>query len=422
MPDEVPIVPPALVCADISPATVSEPAGNAAINARGASAAGDGLLALVRCEEEEAARTRLEAGEIGFGNDPTGDFWPVLGNGTYAQLQRAIVGGSAAEHAEAVDWQMANELPRADEPMGEWLPREINHAALARAVAGLPPAVPSLAAALGPPRSEAAGVTADPQPQKGCATAARGSRTGYLPHEEVHELYRAIAFSNAHLGVILNTFVTITFSTLGLSGHGSAKTLFRKVKHETQKLLQRHRVVPVIVYVFENSPVHGLHVHCLLYVPSYGRRDFRIAVRGYLERLAGVQNGLPRHTVRFRHCRERGSTCDRITRQWYWFRYMVKGIDPNVFVLDLEEPEAWSKRLPVKEALALEKLEKSRPIDFSPRSGVTENIGKSARGKAGFVSRFDKSRSGRALYTAAEYDDWERRKRCAELESAIARI
>lgn len=154
-----------------------------------------------------------------------------------------------------------------------------------------------------------------------------------LTARQFNRLYEAVLFANCQ-AVVLNTMVTIAWSTFGLGHEVSVNKA-----HEAFLILFRHwcrdqRKVPhAVIWVKERGKVLGLHSHLLVHVPPPFRREFyrwalrtvRSVAKGAETKLAFEANG-----PRTLHIGE--NHADNVDAQWRMFRYLAKGVGPEELV------------------------------------------------------------------------------------------
>lgn len=136
--------------------------------------------------------------------------------------------------------------------------------------------------------------------------------------------HKAVGFAN-YRGRIINVQVTIAWDRMGYRHGQEVDEAHRLLMQAQRKFMRRHGVPNYNYTVFERSETFGLHSHGGIHVPDAVYPLFRRWLDRRVERLDRI--GFRR---RLHVRRRRETTAARaIEAQWRWFRYCMKGIDPN---------------------------------------------------------------------------------------------
>ncbi|MFP4893162.1 hypothetical protein [Paraburkholderia sp. EG304] len=238
---------------------------------------------------------------------------------------------------------------------------------------------------------------------------------GYLSASQVRELYSAVAFANS-TGQVMNVHISITWGLLGISDHEAAA---KALCHQFMKHLRdwyQHKVPKdrpfVWLYVHEVGQRHGFHTHILTDIPVELRPAFREWVRA---RLAGAARlGVPPHKDASKVV---APPSDPIGRQWWYLQYLAKGVSAKAEVRSVVGVDPY-----VRVAKLIKHPLKS-PGDVGCRKtcGVSNNIGKESRKKAGFRSLLERGIADvRRLYAGMEYLEYLRQQE-ADMTDTVAR-
>lgn len=147
----------------------------------------------------------------------------------------------------------------------------------------------------------------------------------HIDFEDLSRVFRAIALANCR-GCVMSTRLDITWSTLGISSEITIRQYFRQFLDWLRRWLERNADWPAYVAAFENGKTRGLHTHMLLYVPLDLRLQFTSAAKRALSRVTGCAL-LDTPTSQTMKIRVRGPNIDT---QWIRFRYIMKGIHPQL--------------------------------------------------------------------------------------------
>lgn len=142
---------------------------------------------------------------------------------------------------------------------------------------------------------------------------------------DLQRVYNAIALANCR-GVILSTRVDISWSTVGITNEISIRAAFKSFLDWMSRWLGRHAGWPAYVYVFERGPRYGIHTHMLVHVPFDLGDEFRSGANRILMNIIGrpLLDTTDSTTMLIQ---PRGPNVDT---QWKRFRYMMKGISPDL--------------------------------------------------------------------------------------------
>lgn len=244
---------------------------------------------------------------------------------------------------------------------------------------------------------------------------------------EVSCLYSALAFTMWQYGRVMNAHVTICWKLLGVTDHNEAARLLSLYNHEAAKWLKvgdgdgvvrsrRSRrasgtsVHHVFVYVHEHAVEKGFHSHQLMCLPVSRAQAFAKWSKQCLARVARCANpdeaavffspASPKLKIfkPYEGAREEFA----VDRQWRWFRYLTKSLDP-------EHREgspidgAWHAARDVFQIM--KPFMATGPVTCRKLAGCSENIGSGARRREGFVSKFERGQWAN-LYDGSELDEY----------------
>ena len=158
----------------------------------------------------------------------------------------------------------------------------------------------------------------------------------YLTFDDLQKGYRALALANCR-GRVMTTRVDITWSTLGILTDAAVAAGQVAFLDRIRRWLTRHVGGADYLWVLERGRTRGLHSHILVYVPE-GLGD---AFRASAERnLTAITGKALLHTPESRTMLIQPRLPD-ITAQWLRFRYMMKGLDPQVGWPDSAAPAGY---------------------------------------------------------------------------------
>jgi hypothetical protein len=243
---------------------------------------------------------------------------------------------------------------------------------------------------------------------------------------EVSRLYSAMAFAMWQYGRVMNAHLTILWKLLGVTDHKKAVQILSKYNHEAAKWLSvgdgdnvvRSRfsrrsfgtsAPHVFVYVHEQAQEKGFHTHELMCVPLSRAQEFVEWSRDCLARLSGCARAdeaavffSPASQKRRKFRPYAGARENfAVDRQWRWFRYLTKSLDPD-----------HRERSPIDGAwhVARDLFQMTKPfmatgpVSCRKLAGCSENIAPGAQRRAGFVSKFEAG-DWADLYNGSELDD-----------------
>lgn len=243
---------------------------------------------------------------------------------------------------------------------------------------------------------------------------------------EVPRLYSAMAFAMWRYGRVMNAHLTVCWKLLGVTDHNKAARLLSLYNHEAAKWLsvgdgddvvrsRRSRRASVtsaphlFVYVHEHAQEKGFHSHELMCVPLGRAQEFAQWSRKCLVRLSECArpdeaavffSPASQKRRRFRpYAGARESFA--VDRQWRWFRYLTKSLDPH----HQEHSPADGAWHVAREVFQITRpFMATGPVTCRKLAGFSENIGPGAQTRAGFVSKFEAG-DWAGLYSGSELDD-----------------
>lgn len=243
---------------------------------------------------------------------------------------------------------------------------------------------------------------------------------------EVSRLYSAIAFAMWQYGVVMNVHLTICWRLLGITHHEKAAEVLSRYNHEAAKWLkvgigdnvERRRVSRrasdtsashFFVYAHENARDRGFHTHQLMYLPVTKAQAFAEWSRDCLSRLSN-QSKLDEAAVFFSPASEKlkqfkpyegARESFAVQRQWNWFQYIAKSLDPN----HMERAHDGGLRS-AREIFRITKpFVATPPVTCRKLAGYSENIGRSMQRRVGFSSKFDGG-DWANLYNGSELNEY----------------
>lgn len=231
------------------------------------------------------------------------------------------------------------------------------------------------------------------------AEGAKGPR--HMTERQFRDLYGAIAFANIN-GAIMNVHLVISWRILGFEDHSEATyALQRKVLTHFGSWYDSKKGPddPHRVWVYSNECTGrvGFHTHVLLAVPERWLPAFRKWVKKRLGDLSHLRV-LPKGAYKVV-----APPSDPIRRQWIWFQYICKGLDPEA------KTKASVGDEPTVALSDLVQFSYDSPgaMTCLKRMGVSSNIGADRRNEAGFRSWLDRGVTDvRVLYAGQEHSEW----------------
>lgn len=158
----------------------------------------------------------------------------------------------------------------------------------------------------------------------------------FLNSRDFLRLYRGVAVANLE-GLLLNSFVTVSWSLAGLTAPSSVRQAQRALQERMTSWFQYQRQhdqdYPSYagVWVKEVGRTMGLHTHYLLHVPGRDWGVFARWMRRSVAKATDSSSGAIRMTARGRPLYVTHAVDLRysVGAQWDVFRYMAKGLDPD---------------------------------------------------------------------------------------------
>ncbi len=236
----------------------------------------------------------------------------------------------------------------------------------------------------------------------------------YLTASQVADLYSAVAYANSN-GLVMNVHISITWGMLGIEDHTAAANAlcYEFVKHLRDWYQHKVPNSPFVwLYVHEVGRTHGFHTHILTAIPVGLRPAFRKWVRA---RLAGAARlGIPPHKDASKVV---APPSDPIGRQWWYLQYLAKGVSAEAEVRSVVGVDPYVR---VSE-LIKHPLKSPGFVTCKKTCGVSNNIGKEERRKAGFRSLLERGIADvRRMYAGMEYLEYLRQQE-ADVTDTVAR-
>lgn len=154
--------------------------------------------------------------------------------------------------------------------------------------------------------------------------------TWYLRNNQFMKVYDAIRLANCK-GLVLNTMVSLTWSTVGLESDLDVAKVNRGFLELMRKWLTLRGVSKAWVWVLERGETYGLHSHVAVHIPDFIEDDFKAWVMGAVRTLTGVKAVVDRrkriYTISVDHARK-----NNLVVQRRFFQYLMKGMSPEVRV------------------------------------------------------------------------------------------
>lgn len=334
-----------------------------------------GLLEMIRREQEDRARTIIESGRMGdeihgvLGEE-------IFGNGPHAKVLRASIGDSDAirdGHRRSLKADAEKRSP------GTYYDK------------------------VGSPKKLAAHQTPPAD------LAVKDKLPRHLSAKDFIKLYSAVSFAN-RMGVALNAHLSIRWDLLGITDHVEAAALFQD--SFLRYLNQWHRdsckaavkkgefeEVPQLCWVYVHEcppPYYSFHTHFLIGLPFGWKKKFETWVRERLEAISKVAS-TPKNAIKVVSPRKR-----TILRQWIWFQYLSKGLDPKATVTVQSTGETQ-----LLSGFNRFHYISPGPIRCERQMGMSQSVGTTKRKEMAFKSEMDLGRfDKRTLYTSDLFDEW----------------
>jgi hypothetical protein len=258
-----------------------------------------------------------------------------------------------------------------------------------------------------------------------------------LSFYDATKLFDAVSFHMSQFGSLLNCHVTITWRTLGVpvGDHEHAAALLGEYLNRCQKWAavgwigrtltksprQRYRARTgegfrfSYIYVHEYGTEHGFHSHVLCHVPQYVVPAFRAWTQVILPRLA--RHPGTKKSVVVIPARER-SESSTIERQWKWFAYLLKQLNPRVRCGDRNSGQPF---VPLREILKVWPYRRGLDVSCAKLTGTSHDLSLKAQKAAGFRSWLRWSRRD-GLYLGDELTAGRDRREEEERQRRLAPI
>lgn len=259
----------------------------------------------------------------------------------------------------------------------------------------------------------------------------------HITKEQFIELYSAVCFANEY-GVALNAHVCIQWSLMGYSDHSEAAKVLQDefIKHlaswynfnmDNFDVHLPHELF--WIYTHECPPNGGFHTHFLVGIPNEMRNEFRAWVKNRIAKIwnkkcryDGCIKTMPKEIVKIVCPPSRP-----IQRQWYYFQYLCKGLDPKATIESHQDSQPIHYLCKGFDPLVIIEIHQdpqlvllSNFIRFSycnpghitckNQVGLSRNFSRTERKKFGFKSYMENGIFDiRRLYSSHRYDSWHRR-------------
>jgi hypothetical protein len=186
------------------------------------------------------------------------------------------------------------------------------------------------------------------------------SESRVLSSRDFLRLYKGVATANYN-GWILNTFVTISWSLAGLTDPSAVRAAQASFQERLTSWFQYRRRADLnypplaAMWVKEVGQTMGLHTHYLIHVPENERSEFARWARSSVATATGSPRRAFRKTPRGQPMQV--TVVQHVGRdfagQWNVFRYMAKGMDPDILTNVIEPAR---RRVLTEEYLGLKDL------------------------------------------------------------------
>jgi hypothetical protein len=234
----------------------------------------------------------------------------------------------------------------------------------------------------------------------------------HITKEQFIDAHDGVYFANGY-GVALSVHVIIHWELLGLQDHSeAARALYEGFlrplhawydynhwEHPEKFGIKYEDCHPLFwIYVHECSKKSGFHTHILISIPVEMRKEFRLWVKKRVIQLSKTQP-TPKEAVKVV-----APPSDPIERQWIFFQYLCKGLDPKATI----EIPGYPRPVLLTDLIQFQYCNPGQ-ITCKNRIGLSRNLSRTEREKKGFQSLmgagiFDK----RELYSEKPYDKWHR--------------
>lgn len=192
---------------------------------------------------------------------------------------------------------------------------------------------------------------------------------------EFSNLYSGIAYANSK-GAAFNVHITINWRDLGYGAEGAAESQLSKRFISRYKQWCRDKDINCIwIYSNESSDRVGLHTHFMTSVYEDFLPDFERYVTKLLRKINRAKSMRPNaFKISMPKSRE-------VQRQWIRFQYLCKGMDQNVRLKHANGFDTVYAHDLIRFG-----YESPGDVTCKKRCGISRNIDKGARDKAGFTS------------------------------------
>jgi len=144
----------------------------------------------------------------------------------------------------------------------------------------------------------------------------------YLRRRDFYDAYEAVLYAN-RFGYVFNVELTINWQRGGYLLPAEVQLAQRDFNERYRKLCAYLKVTPLYHIVIENSSTIGYHAHIHMHFPHKIQPKLIKWIRASL--LCPDGKRFPKSEMKLRRHKD-----DHTRGQWYWFRYMMKGVDPRL--------------------------------------------------------------------------------------------
>lgn len=158
--------------------------------------------------------------------------------------------------------------------------------------------------------------------------------TDHLSFDHFERAYRALALANCR-GRVLDMHISVSWSTVGVTSDLTVFDLHQRFLELIRKWCIQAGFWPAWLWVLERGARMGLHTHMIIAIPPEWRRKFVF----YAKQAAAVVSPAPlldtaeSKTIHIVH-----RPTQNVDRQWWWFRYLFKGLRPDLMKLSPGSP------------------------------------------------------------------------------------
>jgi hypothetical protein len=199
-----------------------------------------------------------------------------------------------------------------------------------------------------------------------------------MNNSQALELVKSTQYANAN-GTYFNVHITLCWRFCGILDQQEGFDAFQSFRERLRKWLSYYQQDLFCVWANENSHTNGFHSHLAIHCPEH-----------LIEQLRAIApDWVPVKHSQAVNIATRWKNANPVNSQKGILQYIMKTIDPTATLTNSETGEIVSTATLLEvEPHKADDNPASNTIDVK-RAGASQNIGRSARNRAGFVSSLD---------------------------------